>query len=461
MTDSEQFNTVFSSGFRTLLDAQNFGVWILNARGDVLYINPSGMKAIGVERLEDVLMKNTVTMSELGYSTSRNMEQVLKTHKPICQKDVLTRTGELAEIATYPILDENGDIAFIIAFNIYKGAMQFAQDALLAQQIASHLLQSSYHSDGFIVESEEMKAVMKIVSRVADRDATVLLIGESGVGKDGIAGIIHKLSPRSSGPYVPINCSAIPENLLESELFGYEKGAFTGATTSRMGLLEMANKGTVFLDEIGDLSPTVQVKLLRTLQNRSIMRLGSKKAINLDVRFITATNQHLEKLVEEGRFREDFYYRINVIKIEIPPLRRRKADIMPLCRHFAEKFEKKYKEKKYFSRMTERMLMEYPWPGNIRELENTVEQALTFCPYSIVSPNYLPSKIRQNYKAPRQTEFPTLREAVQECEKALLREVIRSCGSSRKAARVLGVDQKTVLRKMKQHGLSWPSDNQE
>ena len=220
MTDSEQFNTVFSSGFRTLLDAQNFGVWILNARGDVLYINPSGMKAIGVERLEDVLMKNTVTMSELGYSTSRNMEQVLKTHKPICQKDVLTRTGELADITTYPILDENGDIAFIIAFNIYKGAMQFAQDALLAQQIASHLLQSSYHSDGFIVESEEMKAVMKIVSRVADRDATVLLIGESGVGKDGIAGIIHKLSPRSSGPYVPINCSAIPENLLESELFG-------------------------------------------------------------------------------------------------------------------------------------------------------------------------------------------------------------------------------------------------
>lgn len=459
MSDDELFHEFFSPGLISLLNSQSFGVWILNGKGDVLYISPSAMKAVGVEKTEDLLHKNTVTMSEFGFSTSRNMEQVLRTKKPTYQKDVLTRTGELADIATYPVLRPDGEIAFIISFNIYKGAIQFAQDALLAQQIASHMLQSSYTPDGFIVESEEMKAVMKIVSRVAGRDASVLLIGESGVGKDGIAGLIHKLSPRKDGPYVPINCSAIPENLLESELFGYEKGAFTGATTSRMGLLEMANKGTVFLDEIGDLPLMAQVKLLRTLQNRSIMRLGSKKVINLDVRFITATHQHLEELVEAGRFREDFYYRINVIKIEIPPLRRRRADIMPLCRYFADKFGDRYQEKKYFSRMSERMLLAYPWPGNVRELENTVEQSLIFCPYSIISPNYLPEKIRQNYKAPKKTEFPTLHEAVQDCERALIRDVIRTCDSSRKAAKVLGVDQKTVLRKMKQLNLTWPDEN--
>ena len=218
-----------------------------------------------------------------------------------------------------------------------KGVVFTLREGKRMRELATRALgaKATYTFDRIIGESDLLKETIRQGKLAAHSDITTLIIGESGTGKELFAQAIHNASSRANQPFVVVNCGALPRNLVQSELFGYEKGAFTGATTSRMGLLEMANKGTVFLDEIGDLSPTVQVKLLRTLQNRSIMRLGSKKAINLDVRFITATNQHLEKLVEEGRFREDFYYRINVIKIEIPSSAQKKgrhyAPVPPLC----------------------------------------------------------------------------------------------------------------------------------
>ena len=282
-----------------------------------------------------------------------------------------------------------------------------------------------------------------------------MIRGESGVGKDGIAYRLHKFSRRADQPYVVINCATIPENLIESELFGYEKGAFTNATSSKMGLFEMANHGTIFLDEVGDMPLAVQVKLLRCIQNRQILRVGGKKMINLDVRFITATNQPVEEMVIAGKFREDLYYRLNVIKLIIPPLRERYQDIVPLARYFLGQFNKKYETKKQFSKAVQRIFHAYSWPGNVRELENTVEHAVALCPFAIIGPQFVPQYITDALQKKGEGEIMTLKEATEACEKKLLAEAMLKYPSSRKAAQVLGCDQTTVLRKLKKYGLTY------
>lgn len=249
---------------------------------------------------------------------------------------------------------------------------------------------------GLIAESEKMKEILALVKQVADSRATVLITGESGTGKEVIAKTIHRLSPRADAAFVAVSCAALPETLLESELFGYERGAFTGADSMRRGRFEVADGGTLFLDEIGEVPPAIQVKLLRVLQERQIERLGSSVPIDVDVRLIAATNRDLRKAVDEGQFREDLFYRLQVLHIELPPLRERKEDVIPLALHFIERYAAENgTQLSGLSKDAERLLLRYSWPGNVRELENAMERAVVLAPRdkTELTPDLLPPQL--------------------------------------------------------------------
>ncbi|MBI3695822.1 MAG: sigma-54-dependent Fis family transcriptional regulator [Acidobacteria bacterium] len=309
-----------------------------------------------------------------------------------------------------------------------------------------------YQFDNIIGRSAGMQDVFAAVSRVAPTRATVLLAGESGIGKDLIARAIHHHSPRRERPFVKINCSALPENLMESELFGYEKGAFTGAAGPRMGKFEQADGGTVFLDEIGDVPPPVQVKLLRVLQEREFERLGSNKTLRVDVRVIAATNQDLRAALEQGAFSEDLYYRLNVVPINIPPLRERKEDIPFLVDHFLAKYaEETGGRVKSVTPSALDRLVSCHWPGNVRELENIIQRAMVLSP----GPALDASDIQLD-TAPRSESAPFLPEGItlDQYERELIREALRRAGGNKsQAARLLGLTRNALRYRLTQMGM--------
>jgi transcriptional regulator with PAS, ATPase and Fis domain len=308
--------------------------------------------------------------------------------------------------------------------------------------------------DEIVSEDPHMAHVFDILPTLADSESSVLVQGETGTGKSMIARAIHQLSSRRDHPLITINCGALPETLLESELFGYRAGAFTGATRDRMGRLAAAEGGTVFLDEIGDMSLTMQVKLLRFLQDRVYERLGDARPIPADVRVVAATNQRLDGLVASGRFRRDLYYRINVLSIELPPLRDRPRDIPLLAHRFLERLSRQRgKTLLRISPTTLAMLQAHDFPGNIRELENIIEHAYVLCPGPEIMPEHLPTYFREQVEPPA----PEPARRLQDLEGQLILEVLQRCDWNRQeAARELGVHKSTLLRRVKRLGLSLP-----
>ena len=307
-----------------------------------------------------------------------------------------------------------------------------------------------YQFENIIGHSAMMQEIFATILRVAPTRATVLLAGESGVGKDMIARAIHHHSPRKDKPFVKINCTAIPENLMESELFGYEKGAFTGANTSKPGKFEVANTGTVMLDEIGDVPPAIQVKLLRVLQEREFERLGSNKIQQTDVRVIAATNVDLRAALEQGRFREDLYYRLNVVPLNIPPLRERKEDIPYLADHFAKKFSGELSE------AAMERLQNYYWPGNVRELENVVERSILLARGPRVEAEDIRIETVQRSKPASAEGDHFLPEGMtlDQYEQSILREALkRADGNKSQAARLLGLTRNALRYRLSQMGL--------
>ncbi|MGH7932145.1 MAG: sigma-54-dependent transcriptional regulator [Candidatus Binataceae bacterium] len=314
-------------------------------------------------------------------------------------------------------------------------------------------LREKYRFESIIGNCDAIEQVFRVMEKVARTDSSVLITGESGTGKELVARAIHFGSERANKRFLPINCGALPENLLESELFGYKRGAFTGAMQDKVGLLKAADKGTIFFDEIGDMPLALQVKLLRALQERECYPLGSNDPVSFDVRVLCATNKDLEKEAKEGRFREELLYRINVIMIRLPPLRERKDDIALLANHFLRKYEKPLgRSAMRFSKGAMRLLLSYPWPGNVRELENAVERAAILAETDVIHAHDLPEKLHSTMVVPSESGSSGM--TLEELERDHMRRVLAEVnGDKVKAAQVLGIHLSTLYRKMQRYHL--------
>ncbi|MGQ9662039.1 MAG: sigma-54-dependent transcriptional regulator [Kiritimatiellia bacterium] len=337
-------------------------------------------------------------------------------------------------------------------------ALQYRQ-ALYENADLRARLDTRYQFENIVAESASMKAVCEMIRRVAPTDATVLIYGESGTGKELVARAIHKNSPRQNKNFVAVNCAALPEPLLESEMFGHVKGAFTGAVSDKEGLFEAADGGTIFLDEIGAMPVSIQSKLLRVLQEKEIRRVGSNKNIPVDVRVIAATNTRLEQMVKEGKYREDLYYRLSVIPITIEPLRNRPEDILPLVYHFLRKEIPKDRPLPKVDPEVSRILESYSWPGNVRELENTIKHALTFAEKNCITKDVLPPRIAATQVSSAMksgiasemdiSKFQSLKAFLRKKEEDYLNYILQLCsGDKVKAAQLLKISLATLYRKL-------------
>ena len=306
-----------------------------------------------------------------------------------------------------------------------------------------------------IGKSRRMKELFENLSLIAPSDATILIYGESGTGKELVANAIHQNSPRAQKPFIKVSCAALPETLLESELFGHERGAFTGALARKAGRFQLADGGTLFLDEVNVMSATTQVKLLRVLQEREFEPLGSTKTIHVDIRLITATNKELEAEVKEGRFREDLFYRLNVVPIHLPPLRERKEDIPLLAEHFFRLYQEKNKKSiKGFLPKTIDTLMRYDWPGNIRELENVIERAILLCRSEYITPKDLPPPLQGEEVGEQPIISIPSGMTLEQVERETIIQTLEETGGNRtQTAQILGISRKTLQNKLKEYGL--------
>jgi DNA-binding NtrC family response regulator len=334
-------------------------------------------------------------------------------------------------------------------------------EAVLEKAVQKQNLQRSHNalereverlqpSERFIGNASQIRELLNLVARVAETESTVLIRGESGVGKELVARAVHRQSPRSRQPFVVVDCASLHENLLQSELFGHEKGAYTGAIRLKHGLFEVADRGTIFLDEIGEVTPPLQVKLLRVLETGIFRRVGGTADTKVDVRVIAATNRSLEAMMKEGGFREDLYYRLNVFSIHIPPLRERRDDIPVLADHFIRNSTIAPKRSVRIAAESMEVLRRYPWPGNVRELENVIERALILCDGGIIEPEHLPMGIRVTPQFGHDEDsdrLPTL----EEVERRYIRRVLEECkGHRQKAANILGISERNLYRRLKE-----------
>jgi DNA-binding NtrC family response regulator len=393
--------------------------------------------------------------------------------------DLLQKSRVVAPETPFVIFSAYGNVERVVEA-MRKGAFDFIEKPFKAarlnvvvekclqhrglhkeKRVLEDQLRKECSFDNIIGKSQPMQKVFSLISRVAAGESNVTILGESGTGKELVARAIHGHSPRKKKPFVPVNCGAFPENLFESELFGYEKGAFTGAYRRKPGLLEFADGGTFFLDEICELSPTLQVKLLRMLQDKKVRRVGGTDLVDIDVRIISASNQRLDDALEQGTLREDLYYRLNVISIYLPPLRSRREDIPLLCRHFIEKYAKSTpKIIKGLSDEALRCLESYGWPGNVRELENVIERAVTLASDEWIGPTDLPERVLSEPEEKKQVQIdiPLKRakdQVVTDFEKEYLtRMLARHHGNISRAAMNSGIDRRTFHRLLNRYQIS-------
>jgi PAS domain S-box-containing protein len=452
-----------------IIESSYDGIVVTDDKGKLMRISKSYSRICGIpsEKLPECIGKYVGDLGGNGESHESGSADdsllVLSNQKPTTISRKLWNTTELA-ITGNPIFSDDGNIERVVwnirdisELNTLKREIQ--ENKYLTDRYYTELeeLRARYlKTEGVVIQSQEMKKIMETAIRVAKVDATVLITGETGAGKEIIAKLIHKASSRRDRPFILVNCGAIPENLLESELFGYESGAFTGAKRSgKIGLVEAANLGTLFLDEIGDMPLSLQVKLLRVLQNKQIVRIGGTRNIKLDLRILAATNQNLKQLVNENKFREDLFYRLNVIPIILPPLRNRKDDIIPLARSFLEKYGRKYQIKKTISQEAFETLEIHSWPGNVRELENLIERVLITTEDDLILPMHFKSYFEGGRDMPstpiKVSELLPLKEARELLEKELLEQALSSGFSTRKVANILKVDHSTIVRKMNKY----------
>lgn len=438
------------------------GIYVVDGNGVTVRANPSFAKFAGVEA-EDLIGQDVRELVRRGvFSRSAALEALEeKKVKTIVQEYA---NGKIGLVTSTPVKNSKGEVVKIISNIRDITELSRLYDTLSAKerliQKYSKMIDeiNLMEANGIVAESESMLNTVKAAKKVAKTDGSVILFGESGVGKSMVAKLIANLSDRSGKIFVSVNCGSIPEGLMESELFGYVEGAFTGASKGgKIGLIEAANGGTLFLDEVAEIPLFLQPKLLMFLENKEVTKIGSVKPKKVDVRIITATNKNLQEMVKQGTFRDDLYYRLNVIPITIPPLRDRKEDIVPLVNNLLEDLNRRNKEQKRISKEVINAFMEYSWPGNIRQLKNVLERMFILSGGDILEYADLPKELLANGKnglSPRDREgkipgLPvSMPDEIAEIEKSLMREALKQGGSIRKAAKLLGITPSSLYRRM-------------
>ena len=443
-----------------MLDELTDAVVAVDMNGVIFYVNPAYAQLLNVP-VGAVLGQNMFDI-EAGAT----LLKTLQSGQAITKDGVLIESVQhYVQIKTFPLEAEGRMLG---AASIFRDTTEFNQLSMeleRASQMAAEYnrqieAQTLLKQSNIIGECRPFLSSVVKATAVAATDATVLLRGESGTGKEVFARLIHQNSARKDKPFIAVNCAAIPESLIESELFGYEEGSFTGARRGgQLGKFQLAEGGTLFLDEIGDMPYPMQAKLLRVLQEGEIEKVGRQRSIKVDVRLVAGTNRPLEQMLEEGQFRQDLFYRLNVVPIVIPPLRERGRDVVLLAAHYLERYNKKYHKSVRLTEEGYRLLLRYSWPGNIRELQNILESCVVLCSRECILPEDLPSSIRQQERRRTlEAEVPDaalparLEEAVAQCEERVIRAALKSCQNNRQAAAErLGVSRRTFYRKVQQY----------
>lgn len=438
-----------------ILEGISDAVFVDNNTGHCMWCNKACEDLYNIS-LEDVYGKHVNELEEMGIFSPSVTKRVLKEKREMTIIHENKYAKKLLTTGT-PIFDGTGSVSMVITTSRDITRLTKNQRATSAvPMINMDTIETIDVSDEDIIASSiAMKNVVSLTRKLSAVNSTVLITGESGVGKGLIAKFLHEEGSRWEEPFITVNCGAIPESLIESELFGYAPGAFTGSRAEgKRGLFEAAQKGTIFLDEISELPLNLQVKLLRVIQEREITPVGGVKAIPIDVRIVSATNKPLTDLVKEGKFREDLYYRLNVVPINIPPLRDRPDDILPLLQNNLIKCNKKLRENKRFSPEALTVLLQYPWPGNIRELQNIVERLTITTNGSIITDESLPIFIKQEAKTNANTNVNlSLSSAMEKAEKEILEKAYRNYKSTRAMAKALQISQPTIVRKLHKYNI--------
>ncbi|PIQ08745.1 MAG: Fis family transcriptional regulator [Ignavibacteriales bacterium CG18_big_fil_WC_8_21_14_2_50_31_20] len=426
------------------------GTFTIDNDWNITSFNTSAEKITGFKKLEAIGKKCWNIFNSSLCRNGCHMEQTIKNGKPMLgnELEIIQKGGKNIPIRVNSVVLINNK-------NENIGAVETFIDISEIRNLSAHL-NEYYTYENIVGRNKEIKQIISVLESVSQTDSSVLVTGESGTGKELAARAIHLKSSRKTGPFVAVNCSAFAESLLESELFGHEKGAFTGAIKTKIGRFELAQGGTLFLDEIGDLSTAVQTKLLRVLETHEFERVGGNKSIKMDTRIIAATNKNLSEEISAKRFREDLFYRINVINIHLPPLRERMDDIPLLVNHFIKSFNKKFnKSIRQFSSSAFDLILDYNWPGNIRELENAIEHCFVLCNGEVIQVECLPKRIREFNEQASVLDNSSRQKGFKETEKELIISVLEKNNHNRpKAAKELNIDPSTLWRKMKKHNIN-------
>lgn len=459
--DEKGLLTEYYDEILNIMDTIKVGVFITDGEGHVLMINRESERT-GGRKVDEVLGKTMEQLVEEGYMDESSVLKALETKS---EYRMIQNLGDGSSIyLTATPYYKDGDIDLVVCTERDITETQRLENLLAESREVSEkqkkeleYLRAKAKSQrpAIIAESRAMKKILQEAKRVAELDITVLILGESGVGKEVIADYLFSMSKRTDKPFIKINCAAIPENLLESELFGYEAGAFTGADAKgKMGIFEMAQEGTLFLDEIAEIPLQLQAKLLRALQEKEIRRVGGKRTIRTNVRIIAATNVNLKQAVSEGTFREDLYYRLSIVPLEIPPLRERKEDIKAFVDHFLKLLCEEYGTRKSITADAMEELNRLPWPGNIRELRNMMERLIVSYDGEQITARQVRNLVHEDGRVeavPTVEEKMTLEQLMAEYERELLINYLEKYSTAAEVARKLGVDKSTISRKLKKH----------
>lgn len=448
-----------------ILDSSFGNIFVTDGRGKIIYVNENAVRALGASR-ETLLSMTAYDLVDKGLASSAASITALETRQE-CMQAVTLSNGITLAVNAKPLFNDAGEVEYVVVFSQNRTVVEhfiqaIQQENQAIRQAMSHVLEDTQTEGLLVAESPATRKCLDIARKAAELDSTIMLYGESGTGKEVFARYIHRSSSRSKRLFMPVNCAAIPQELMESEFFGYEKGAFTGSSKEgKVGLFEMADGGTLFLDEIGELNLPMQSKLLRVLETGEIKRVGGTKIKKVNVRIVAATNRDLRAMADDGSFRDDLFYRLNVIPVTVPPLRERREDTVVLATSFLERLNKKYSAHKRFTQGALEVFQEYPWPGNVRELRNVIERTFVVVPEEIITARHVADVLgvtgrrlpgtggaEREHGAELSLTEP-LHLATDRFQREYILEVLRACGGSvQRAAEQLGIGRSGLYKKL-------------